>query len=289
MARRPGRDTPTGPATDHYPALHTGFRWQVPAHFNMAQVCARRWAEDPRHAGRTAVIATAPDQPDTVHSYAQLQEQANRLSNALVALGVRRGDRVAIVMPQRFETAVAYMAVLQMGAVGMPLSQLFGPDALAFRLHDSEAVVALCDASTVAAVQGVSADCPALRGIVAVGGGAGALDWSAVLAQEPGHFRPVDTLADEAAVLIYTSGTTGNPKGALIPHRALIGNLTGFVCSQNWFGFDPWDAAVQSEAVFWSPADWAWTGGLMDALLPTLYFGRPIVAHSGRFTPQIAF
>jgi acetyl-CoA synthetase len=181
------------------------------------------------------------------------------------------------------------MAVLQLGAVGMPLSQLFGPEALAFRLHDSEAVVALCDASTVGAVQGVSGDCPALHSVVAVGGGPGVLDWAAVLAQEPAHFKPVDTLADEAAVLIYTSGTTGNPKGALIPHRALIGNLTGFVCSQNWFGFDPWDASVQSQAVFWSPADWAWTGGLMDALLPTLYFGRPIVAHNGRFTPELAF
>ncbi len=97
----------------------------------------------------------------------------------------------------------------------------------------------------------------------------------------------METLADEAAILIYTSGTTGNPKGALIPHRALIGNLTGFVCSQNWFGFDGQGNAA-TEAVFWSPADWAWTGGLMDALLPTLYFGRPIVAYNGRFSPQTA-
>jgi acetyl-CoA synthetase len=80
-------------------------------------------------------------------------------------------------------------------------------------------------------------------------------------------------------VLIYTSGTTGPPKGALIPHRALIGNLTGFVCSQNWFG-------AGRDEVFWSPADWAWTGGLMDALLPTLYFGRRIVAFQGRFAPE---
>jgi acetyl-CoA synthetase len=284
MPLRQGRDTP-----DHHHELHSRFRWQVPAHFNMAQVCSRRWAADATHAQRTAVIATAPGQPDAAHSYAELQAQANRLSNALQALGVQRGDRVAIVMPQRFETAVAYMAVLQMGAVGMPLSQLFGPDALAFRLHDSEAVVALCDASTRAAVQAVSASCPALHSVIAVEAGEGALDWAAVLAQEPDQFRPVDTLADEAAVLIYTSGTTGNPKGALIPHRALIGNLTGFVCSQNWFGFDPWDASAPSNAVFWSPADWAWTGGLMDALLPTLYFGRPIVAHNGRFSPQTAF
>jgi len=277
---------------DAHLALHRGFRWDVPEWFNMAQVCSRRWAEDSRHAGQTAVIACGAQQADREHSYAELQQQANRLSNALLALGVGRGDRVAIVLPQRFETAVAYMAVLQMGAVGMPLSQLFGPEALAFRLHDSEAVVAICDASTHAAVQAVSADCPALHTVIAVDGlatGGSALDWTSVLAQEPDRFDLVPTRAEEAAVLIYTSGTTGNPKGALIPHRALIGNLSGFICSQNWFGFDPFDASAASQAVFWSPADWAWTGGLMDALLPTLYFGRPIVGYNGRFSPQVAF
>ncbi|OGB19154.1 MAG: AMP-binding protein [Burkholderiales bacterium RIFCSPLOWO2_12_67_14] len=296
MPQSQGRDktTPTRrpAAVDHYDALHSGFRWQVPDRFNMAEVCLRRWAAQPATAASTAVIACAAGQPDRHHSYAELQDQANRLSTALVAMGVERGDRVAIVLPQRFETAVAYMAVLQMGAVGMPLSQLFGPEALEYRLHDSEAVVAICDASTLDAVQSVSGACPLLHTVVAVGvqpARAGALDWSAVLAQAAPDFALVHTLADEAAVLIYTSGTTGNPKGALIPHRALIGNLTGFVCSQNWFGFDPFDTSVPSQAVFWSPADWAWTGGLMDALLPTLYFGRPIVGYNGRFSPQTAF
>ncbi len=279
----------SGPApVDLYDTLHSRFCWQVPEHFNMAEVCSRRWAEDASVARRTAVIGCTPGQPDRHHSYAELQAHANRLSNGLAGLGVQRGDRVAIVMPQRFETAVAYMAVLQMGAVGMPLSQLFGPEALEFRLQDSGAVVAICDPSTLAAVQSVVGKCPALRGVIAVDGGNGALEWSAALEQQPAHFDAVHTLADEAAVLIYTSGTTGNPKGALIPHRALIGNLTGFVCSQNWFGFDPSDASVPSEAVLWSPADWAWTGGLMDALLPTLYFGRPIVAFNGRFSAQTA-
>jgi len=79
----------------------------------------------------------------------------------------------------------------------------------------------------------------------------------------------------------------------------LIGNLTGFVCSQNWFGFEPHASPEVnlskhslpkgSQAIFWSPADWAWTGGLMDALLPSLYFGRPIVAFKGRFSPELAF
>ena len=198
MPQSQGRDRPAprprarrataAPAVppDGYEALHRRFGWVVPRRFNIAEVCARRWAADPSTAGQTAVIATAPDCADQHHSYAELQAQANRLSHALQTLGVCRGDRVAIVMPQRFETAVAYMAVLQMGAVAVPLSQLFGPDALAFRLHDSEALVALCDSSTLAAVQTVSAHCPALHSVIAVDAaleGASALDWAAVLAQ----------------------------------------------------------------------------------------------------------
>ena len=273
-----------------YDTLHRGFGWSVPDRFNMAEVCSRRWAANPERCHGVAVVATAPDRPDQSHTYAQLQAEANRLSHALQRLGVQRGDRVAIVMPQRFETAVAYMAVLQMGAVGMPLSQLFGPEALAFRLQDSQAVVAIGDTSTVAALCEVRGQCPALREVLAVKAPvAGTLDWAQALQASAAEFELVDTAADDPAVLIYTSGTTGNPKGALIPHRALIGNLSGFVCSQNWFGFDPQDASRPSQAVFWSPADWAWTGGLMDALLPTLYFGRPIVAHSGRFSPAVAF
>ena len=284
--------SPTFTLPEAYAQLHGNFQWAVPEHFNMAQVCCQRWAAAPDATKNIAVAAIGAGAKAIFHSYSELQDQANRLSNVLTVLGVGRGDRVAIVMPQCFETAVAYMAVLQMGAVAMPLSMLFGPEALEFRLHDSEAVVAIGDATSLAGLQAVRDNCPLLRCILGVGDLMQTLEgadfnYAASLAQQRPEFALVPTLADEAAVLIYTSGTTGNPKGALIPHRALIGNLTGFVCSQNWFGFNGADNA-QSDAVFWSPADWAWTGGLMDALLPTLYFGRPIVAYNGRFSPQTA-
>ncbi len=186
-------------------------------------------------------------------------------------------------MPQRFETAVAYMAVFQLGAVAMPLSMLFGPEALQYRLHDSAARVAIADESSITNLRAARGECARLEVVIAVGDaqGQGDLDWPAALLQERAVFDAVATHADDAAVLIYTSGTTGPPKGALIPHRALIGNLSGFVCSQNWF--------PKRGDVFWSPADWAWTGGLMDALLPTLYFGREIVAYHGRFSAERAF
>ena len=292
-----------------YAALHSGFVWQVPEYFNMAQACCQRWAALPDATENIAIHVHNTSAAGTFYSYSQLQSQANRLSNLLADLGVCPGDRVAIVLPQCFETAVAYMAVLQMGAVAMPLSQLFGPEALEFRLQDSAAVVAIGDAQTLLNLQAVRSNCPSLRCLLGVGVPAGAVALADVaygpaLAAAREQFAMVTTRADDAAILIYTSGTTGNPKGALIPHRALIGNLTGFLCSQNWFGFavstwpDPAAALNQlanpavlpsgSQAVFWSPADWAWTGGLMDALLPSLYFGRRIVAFAGRFAPQTA-
>ncbi len=292
---------------DMYEALHRGFRWAVPAQFNIAEVCCRRWAQADETGRRVAVLADGPGLQAQAHSYKELQQQANRLSQALVQLRVKPGDRVAIVLPQRFETAVAYMAVLQMGAVAMPLSTLFGPEALEFRLNDSAAAVLICDDASIVAVQNIRGRCEALRHVIGVGdshrgdpgGGAAAmadLDFASIMAGQPPEFVPADTRADDPAVLIYTSGTTGNPKGALIPHRALIGNLTGFICSQNWFGFDPQATGPlpvlpepQTPSVFWSPADWSWTGGLMDALLPSLYFGRPIVAWNGRFSAQTAF
>ena len=275
--------SPSGPPLA-YQQLYRQFGWKVPKRFNIAEVCAQRWARAPDGTQRIAIRSYQEDGSTQSYSYAQLQTDANRLSKALRAQGVQRGDRVAIVMPQCFDTAVAYIAVLQMGAVAMPLSMLFGPEALAYRLQDSDAVMAICHDSAYSAVAALQPQCPQLRVVR-----------SAQAPQYTGYFKPVSTLADDPAVLIYTSGTTGNPKGALIPHRALIGNLSGFVCSQNWFGFDPaapvlasYALPVGSEAVFWSPADWTWTGGLMDALLPTLYFGREIVAYSGRFGPQVA-
>ena len=279
------------PFEDRYAELHAAFRWAVPSGFNIAEVCCARWARETPDA--VAIRWEHESGARADYTYADLQQAANRLANALRQLGVVAGDRVAIVMPQRFETAVAHIALYQLAAVAMPLSMLFGPEALEYRINHSEARVAIVDENTLANVLAARPACPELRTLIGVGGAEAQADlaWRALLADVPESFDAVPTSADAAAVLIYTSGTTGPPKGALIPHRALIGNLSGFVASQNWFGFDPFEpsAASRSASVFWSPADWAWAGGLIDSLWPTLYFGRAIVAYQGRFAPEKAF
>ena len=278
------RDKPA----DAYAAMHAGFAWRVEDDLNIAEVCCSRWSRSLDATKNIAVCEHKQGAIASFYTYLELKKAADALSHVLTSLGVQRGDRVAIVMPQRFETAAAYMAVFQMGAVAMPLSMLFGPEALQYRLQDSEAVVAIADESSMTSLQRVRSGCPALHTVVAVGNCTADVGYASATAQHRIAFTAVNTKAQEAAILIYTSGTTGPPKGALLPHQALIGNLTGFVCSQNWFGFDAIKNS-DTQAVFWSPADWAWTGGLMDALLPTLYFGRPIVAFNGRFTPELAF
>ncbi len=273
---------------DQYDQLHEQYRWHVAKHFNIAQVCSTRWAQSLHSANAIAIIQENEEAGSRAYTYLELEQASNQCANGLRALGVRFGDRVAIVLPQRFETAVAHMAAYKLGAIAMPLSVLFGADALQFRLNDSGAKIALVDAQYVQALRSVRHDCKTLENVIVVDAPGVAveqqadeinwLDWHKAFKTS---FVPVKTLATDACDLIYTSGTTGPPKGALIAHSALIGNLTGFVASQNWF--------PQTNDVFWSPADWAWTGGLMDALLPTLYFGKPIVAWRARFSAKSAF
>jgi acetyl-CoA synthetase len=265
---------------DRYAELYGSFRWNVPERYNMARACCGNWAEE-RH--RFALYWEDESGAMAAYSFWDIQQAANRLSNALAALGVARGDRVAIILPQRPETAIAYIALFQMGAVALPLSHLFGPDALEYRMQHAAASVAIVEPTTIANLWAIKDRLPHLRHVIGVGGACEAAvhPWERLAEKSSSRFSPVDTGAEDPALIIYTSGTTGPPKGALKPHRVLLGNVPGFVHSHDFF--------PQPGDMFWSPADWAWTGGLMDALLPAWFFGIPILGYRGRFDAEKAY
>ena len=252
-----------------YESLRERHRWNVPSSFNIAVGCCDR------HPGGDAALVTDRE----TYSFGRLRELSNRFANALAALGVSRGDRVAIFLPQSAETGIAHVAAYKLGAVAVPMTVLFGPQAVQYRLGDSGARVVVTDLERVGAVLDAGVDDVT---IVVVDGGTSPLlsFWELVGAASPA-FEPVATRADDPAVLIYTSGTTGAPKGALLAHRTLLGHLPGFELSHDFF--------PQADDAFWTPADWAWIGGLMDALLPAWYHGRPVVVSPpGRFDPERA-
>ena len=259
------------PSSGDFDALRDAFRWSIPQRLNIArQVCERHQGA----ADEVAVYYENPAGERAQYTFADLKRYSDRFANALRALGIERGDRVAIVLPQTIETVIAHLAIYKLGAVALPLAILFGPEALEYRLRDSGARAAIVHRSRYDDIRALQPELPELRRVLGCGCGEPADEFWGLLEQGADDFAMVETGPDDPACLIYTSGTTGPPKGALVAHRAVIGNFTGFEMSQNFF--------PESGDVFWTPADWAWTGGLWDALLPALNYGRPIVAFEGR-------
>jgi acetyl-CoA synthetase len=257
-----------------YEELYASFRWNLPRRFNIAAaVCDRHAGGE----GRLALIYEAPDGSVARFTFDELKALSNRCANALAAFGVRRGDRVGVLLPQRPETAITHLAIYKLGAVALPLFTQFGPDALAHRLLDSGARALVTDGDNLPKVP------DGLDPILVVEGDSGGhpLFWPS-LEKSADRFTPVDTGIDGPALLIYTSGTTGKPKGALHASRTLLGHLPGVELPHDFFP-QPGDR-------FWTPADWAWIGGLIDVLLPSLYHGVPVVAHrAAKFDPEAAF
>jgi acetyl-CoA synthetase len=266
---------------DSYDEVYRSFRWEVPERFNIGVAACDRHASGD---GRLALIYEAPDGTVERFSFDDLKRLSNRCANALAGLGIGSGDRVGILLPQRPETAIAHLAVYKLGAVAVPLFIQFGPDALEHRLADSGARALITDGENLPKVPG---GLPELATILVVDGdsnsqgGGHPLFWP-TLERASDHFAPADTAKDDPALIIYTSGTTGKPKGALHAHRVLLGHLPGVQLPHDFF--------PQPGDLYWTPADWAWIGGLLDVLLPSLYFGVPVLAHRARkFDPEEAF
>lgn len=269
------------PATS-YEALYGGFAWKLPARYNIA------WHVCDRHAD------AAPDSPALVYegldgavatySFGQVHRYANQVANLLAAHGVMAGDRVAVILPQGIEVAISHIGAFKRGAISAPMFTLFGDDALRHRLTDSGARVVITNRDVYAKIAVLRADLPALEAVFLVDGAeSGAYDFWAELARAADRAETAATAPDTPAMLYYTSGTTGPPKGVLHGHGALLGILPGVEICHDFFG--------QDGDFMWSPADWAWLGGLLVVLLPTWAHGKPLLAFAnpGRFDPERAY
>src|SRR5665811_1577252 len=267
---------PVLPRLNNYDDIYRQFRWQVPARYNIGVDVCDRWAQ--AEPNRLAILHVRPDGGEDAITYGWLRETSNRLANVLRAHGVARGDRVAILLPQAPEVAAAHIAIYKLGAVALPLAVLFGIDALRYRLQNSGATALIANAQGVGHIAEIRKDLPDLKLVLSLdGAGDGALDFAAALARAASEFTAVDP-----AMMVYTSGTTGQPKGALHGHRVLIGHMPGVETHH--------DFLPQAGDRIWTPADWAWAGGLLNVLLPGLHYGVPVVARRfEKFDPEEAY
>jgi acetyl-CoA synthetase len=268
------------PRLGTYAAIRSQFKWNVPEHFNIGVDICDKWAGDTQ---RLALIYETKDGTVTRYTFSQLERLSNRAANLMRQAGIGKGDRIAILLPQTPETGIAHIAAYKVGAIVVPLFTLFGIDALQFRLADSGAKLLISNAEGIAKIAGLRSDLPELKSLYCIDGAAeGSTAFHAGLAGCSERFESVRTHADDPALIIYTSGTTGKPKGALHAHRALLGHLPGVEMSH--------DFLPHAGDLMWTPADWAWIGGLMDLLVPAWHHGIPVLARRfEKFDPEAAF
>lgn len=268
----------------NYEDLYDAFEHQVPEKFNIATYACSRWAND---KGRVALFGDTSDGESQTYTYWQLENITNRLSNYFQKRGIEPGDRIGINMPQKPETAIAHLAAWKIGAVSIPLSSLFGSEALEYRLNDSGAKAVIVDEMNIDALRSIKDDLNALETILTVGNLEREADEEDFWASQEGtsrEFDNVETAAEDHAIILYTSGTTGPPKGVLHAHRSLLGHLTGFVDGYC-------NLEIRDSDVLWTPAEWAWIASVLGTMASTLYHGLPLVAYysPGPFDPIEAF
>ena len=268
------------PAGD-WQGLRDQHRWEMPARYNMAWDMCEKWAE--AEPGRLALVYLRSDGAVREYSFAQLSRASNRFANALAGHGVARGDRVAVLLGQAPETILAHLAAYKLGAIALPLFTLFGEEGLEYRLANSGAKALVTDAANLAKIAAIRDRLSGLETVFTIDGpGPGALDFWVELGKARDGFEMTNTGPEDPAFICYTSGTTGPPKGALHAHRVLLGHLPGVQVTHVFF--------PQPDDRMWTPADWAWMGGLCNIAMPALRYGVPLVAHRmEKFDPEYAF
>jgi acetyl-CoA synthetase len=260
--------------------MAAAFSWNVPPLYNIGVDVCDKWSHEP---GRLALIHRTPTGENVEYTFADIRRLSNQAANLLSSAGLVRGERIGILLPQMPETAVAHVAIYKIGAIAVPLFSLFGIDALEYRLADSGARAVVTDLAGAAKLRAIRHRLPGLDIIYTIDGVcADTLGFRDGMSRQSSRFEPAATGADDPALIIYTSGTTGSPKGALHAHRVLLGHLPGVEISH--------DCAPQHGDRFWTPADWAWIGGLYDVLMPAWHHGITVVSHRFvKFDPEAAF
>ena len=269
---------------DNYDELYNSFKWFIPEHYNIASDTIEKFA----NTERIALKHVLDDGNHEEFSFKYLNQKSNQLANVLDSVSLKDDDRVGIILGQCPETILSHMACFKSGKISIPLFSLFGDDALLFRLKDSGATTVICDNLSLEKILRINEFLPCLKNIISINrlkSDNKILSFYELIHNASDEYKNVESKSNDPALIIYTSGTTGDPKGALLPHKVLLGHIPGVEMPHEFL-----TSSTPVTDCFWTPADWAWIGGLFDVLMPSLFFGIPVISYrSSKFDPEFTF
>lgn len=269
---------------NNFEELCLSFKWNIPEFYNIASDTV----DQDNYKNRIALINFLQDGKIEEWSFVDIKRSANKLANIFDHFHLEANARVGIILGQCPETAIAHMACFKSGKISIPLFNLFGIDALHYRLLNSRASLVICDNVGLNKIFEIKDRLPDLKKIICIDSSdekSNVFNLKKLLEQASDSYITKKTKSSDPAIIIYTSGTTGGPKGALLPHRSLLGHIPGVEIPHEFLS-----SSEPVKDLFWTPADWAWIGGLFDVLLPAWHFGIPVVSYrSQKFDPEVTF
>ena len=238
-----------------YEAARRSFRLEVPRVFNAARDIVDAWAA--REPGKTAVVAVDPSGEGRRVSFAELSRASDRAANFLAAHGVRKGDRVFVMLPRVPAWHEVLLGCVKLGAIPMPGTTLLTAHDIEYRVAKAEAKVAVTDADGLPRVVEASARCPSLTTLITIGDDvpSGWLGWRDGLdaaADTPPDAEP--TLADDPLLIYFTSGTTGYPK--MVLHTQASYGIGHEITARFWQDLGPDDLHWTVSDTGWAKAAW---------------------------------
>ncbi len=270
--------------SNNFEELCLSFKWNIPEFYNIASDTV----DQDNYKNRIALINFLQDGKIEEWSFVDIKRSANKLANIFDHFHLEANARVGIILGQCPETAIAHMACFKSGKISIPLFNLFGIDALHYRLLNSRASLVICDNVGLNKIFEIKDRLPDLKKIICIDSSdekSNVFNLKKLLEQASDSYITKKTKSSDPAIIIYTSGTTGGPKGALLPHRSLLGHIPGVEIPHEFLS-----SSEPVKDLFWTPADWAWIGGLFDVLLPAWHFGIPVVSYrSQKFDPEVTF
>jgi malonyl-CoA/methylmalonyl-CoA synthetase len=234
-----------------------------------------------------AAVADAGDTPflilpdGTSRSYAQAWDEAGRLANLFVALGVTPGDRIALQAEKSVPALLVYLAALRAGAVFLPLNTAYTPDEVRYFLADARPAVFVCRAADEAAMHDLYTELGVAHCLSLDATGAGSLIEAA--RSHPAAFANVARAGDDLAAILYTSGTTGRSKGAMLTHANLLSNA---LTLRDYWRFTADDRLLHALPIFHTHGLFVATNTIICARAAMIFLPRFDVGELLRLMPQ---